>query len=73
MSFDVVSFFTSVPTDQALDCVLQLLLNDDTLQERTALSISDIKAGLKICFKATIFTYNNTNYRQIFGLVFLQC
>ena len=73
VSFDVVSLFTSVPTDQALDCVLQLLLNDDTLQERTALSISDIKAGLEICFKATIFTYNNTNYRQIFGLPMGSC
>ena len=68
MSFDDVSLFTSVPTDQAFDCVLQLLALDYTLQERTALNISDTKAGFEICFKATIFTYNNTNYRQIFGL-----
>ena len=78
VSFDVVSLFTSVPTDQALDCVLQLLLNDDTLQERTALSISDIKAGLEICFKATIFTYNITQITDKFLVflwahVFLQC
>ena len=68
VSFDVVSLFTSVPTDQALDLVLQLLANDNTLHDRTSLNISDIKVGLEICFNAAIFTYDRANYRQIFGL-----
>ena len=66
VSFDVVSLFTSVPTDQPLDLVLQLLANDNTLHDRTSLDISDIKIGLEICFNAAIFTYGHTNYHQIF-------
>ena len=68
MSFDVVSLFTFVSPDQALDLVLQLLANDNTLHDRTSLDISDIKVGLDICFNAAIFTCDHTNYRQIFGL-----
>ena len=73
VSFDVVSLFTSVPTDHALDLVLQLLANDNTLHDRTSLDISDIKVGLEICLNAAIFTYDHTNYRQIFGLPMGSC
>ena len=70
VSFDVVSLFTSVPTDQALDLVLQLLANDSTLHDRTSLDISDIKIGLEICINAAILLMITliSNYRQIFGL-----
>ena len=76
MSFDVVSLFTFVPTldlDFALDLVLQLLANDNTLHDRTSFDISDIKVGLEICLNAAIFTYDHTNYRQIFGLPMRSC
>ena len=73
MSFDVVGLFTSVPTDQALDLVLQLLAYDNILHDRTSLDISDIKVGLEICFSAAIFTYDHTNYRQILGLPIGSC
>ena len=73
VSFDVVSLITSIPTDQTLDCVMQLLADDDTLQERTALHIADTKTGLKICFKAAIFAYDSRNYGQIFGLPMSSC
>ena len=68
-----MSLFTSVPTNQALDLVLQLLANDNTLLDRTSLDISDIKVGLEICFNAAIFTYDHTNHRQIFGLPMGSC
>jgi len=68
VSFDVVSLFTSVPTDQALDLVMQLLTNNDTLHKRTTLSMAVIKTGLEVCLNVAIFTYDHTNYRQIFGL-----
>ena len=55
VSFDVVGFFTSVPTYQALDLVLQLLAYVNTLHDRTSLYISDIKVGLEICFNAANF------------------
>ena len=73
VSFDVMGLFTSVPTDQALDLVLQLLDYDNTLHDRTSLDISDIKVGLEICFSAAIFTYDHTNYRQTFGLPIGSC
>ena len=68
-----MSLFTSAPTDPALDLVLQLLANDNTLHDCTTLDISDIKVGLEICFNATIFTFDHTNYRQMFGFLIGSC
>ena len=73
VSFDVVGLFTSVPTDQALDLVLQLLAYDNTLHDRTSLDISDIKVGSEICFSAAIFAYDHTNYRQNFVFFIGSC
>ena len=43
VSFDVVSLFTSVPVDHAIDIVVNLLDCDDSLSSRTQLSSQDIK------------------------------
>ena len=50
VSFDVVSLFTSVPTDQALDLILQLLANDNALHNHTSLDIADVKSWLRDLF-----------------------
>ena len=73
VSFEVVSLFTSVPTDQALDLILQLLANDNTLHDRTFINISDIKVGLDVCFNAAVFTCDHANYNQMFGLPMGSC
>ena len=57
LSFDVVSLFTSVPTDQVVSLIVDMLSSDNTLLTQTLLSIADIKTGLEICFNSTIFLY----------------
>ena len=42
MSFDVVSLFTKVPTDDALRVIKDLPTEDDTLRDRMTLLPTDI-------------------------------
>ena len=49
MSFDVISLFTKVPTALALEVVQQRLTSDETLQERTSLTVDDIIGLLSLC------------------------
>ena len=73
VSFDVVSLFTSVPVDHAIDIVVNLLDCDDSLSSRTQLSSQDIKTGLEICSKSTLFSFRNVLYRQTFGTPMGSC
>ena len=41
-SYDVSALFTSVPVDPALNIIKDLLENDHTLKERTAMAVGDI-------------------------------
>ena len=67
VAFDVVSLFTSVPINKALDLVLELLTSDESLSLRTSLAISEITIDLQHCFLSTIFSYKNSLFKQIFG------
>jgi len=62
VSFDVISLFTSVLVDKALDLILELLSSDDSLPSRTSLDISDLKHGLE-----------NSLYKQTFGTSIGSC
>ena len=73
VSFDVLSLFTSVPMDKALNLVLELLTSDESLSLRTSLAISDITIGLKHCFSFTVFSYKNSLFKQIFGTPMGSC
>ena len=55
VSFDVVSLYTRVPIDEALEVVAQRLQEDDNLIERTPIPAEDIQALVEICQKATYF------------------
>ena len=67
LSFDVVSLFTSIPVDLACSIALEKLTHDDTLADRTKLTLADIGEGLTICLNASFFSYKSIIYKQIFG------
>ena len=67
ISFDVVSLFTNVPVEVATEVAKNLLCGDQTLKERTKLSVSDIAALLEFCLSTTEFTFRERFFRQKFG------
>ncbi|XP_045477895.1 uncharacterized protein LOC123683043 [Harmonia axyridis] len=64
----VSSLFTNVPTDQTLEIVRKKLEEDQTLAERTTLSINAIMDMLSVCIKTTYFQVDNIFYQQEFGM-----
>ena len=73
VSFDVVSLFTFIPTSDVLNLIFRLLNQDNTLCDRTNLSVNDIIEALSICLKSTVFSFKNVLYRQIFGVPMESC
>ena len=71
-SFDVISLFTSIPTNDVLNLFFRLLNQDNTLCDRTNLSVNDIVEALSICLKSNVF-FLNVLYRQIFGVPMGSC
>ena len=67
VSFDVVSLFTKIPVQLAIDTARSNLENDPTLKERTVWSVDDICERLHICLSATCLTFRGEYYQQIFG------
>ena len=55
VSFDVVCFFTFIPTSDVLKLIFQLLNQDNSLCNCTNLSVNDIIVALSICLKSTLF------------------
>ena len=68
VSFDVVSLFTKVPIELAIHVAKEQLQENNTLKDRTALSINDIIQLLEFCLKATYFSFRGKYYQQIFGM-----
>ena len=67
ISFDVVSLFTCVPTDLAVQVARRRLENDASLPERTSLSVDDIINLLTLCLDATFLTFRGKVYKQVHG------
>ena len=67
VSFDVVSLFRSIPVDVAVDVAHNYLINNENLQERTALPVSGIIDLLDFCLSTTNFQYDHKHYKQIHG------
>ena len=65
-SFDVTALFTSVPADQALGTIQDLLEKDSTLKERTVLLFKDIILLLEFCLKTLTF-FQGQYYEQVEG------
>jgi retron-type reverse transcriptase len=67
ISFDVVSLFTAIPIDRACEHIRNKLSKDDTLGQRSNLSIDDIIKLLRFTLSNSYFNYNNETYKQIHG------
>ena len=67
ISFDVVSLFTKVPVDDALQAIYTLLTQDDILEERTTIPVPDICALTELCLRSTYFVFGDTFFDQVEG------
>ncbi len=67
VSFDVTALFPSVPVDRSLEVVQDLLEKDNTLTDRTNISISHIIELLESCLRLTYFIYDRQIYSQVEG------
>ena len=67
VSFDVVSLFTNVPTDLAIKVARKYLEEDETLEERTLLTVDNIILLLDMCLSATYLQFQQECYQQTQG------
>ena len=67
VSFDVVSFFTNMPVDDALRSISTLLSNNDTMEERTTFTAGDICYLTELCLRATYFQFGDQFFEQVDG------
>ena len=67
VSFDVVSLFTRVPVNKAIDMISHRLLEDETLEERTVLPPGEIRSLTNACLKYIYFKFGECFYDQLEG------
>lgn len=67
VSFDVRSFFTSVPVDVAVETCKLRLDDDNSWQDRTHLNAVQLCRLLRFCLANTYFTDHGNFYEQMFG------
>ena len=66
-SFDVKALFTSVPVQPAIQIVKQRLQQDNTLPQRTNMSIQQIISLLEFCLSHTYFLFQGKYYELVQG------
>ena len=67
VSFDVVSLFTCISTHLAIEVVKERLDFDQSLPERTNLSIQNIVALLQFVLDNNFFVFQGGHFKQTFG------
>ena len=67
VSFDVISLFTKVPIELALDDANRRLSSDDTLPSRSSLSVQELLSLLEFCVKATYLCFRGRLFKQTYG------
>ena len=59
-SFDVVNLYPSVPIDEAVAVIIEILNNDiDDLRKRTKLTLTDIQKLIELCLSSNYFIFDN--------------
>ena len=66
-SFDVKALFTSVTVQPAIQIVKHRLQQDNTLPQRTSMSINQITSLLEFCLTQTYFLFQGKYYQQTQG------
>jgi hypothetical protein len=64
VSFDVVSLFTNVPVEEALQVISSKLQKDETLASRSSLQVDALMELLEVCLKTTYFQVDNRFFQQ---------
>ena len=64
MSFDIKALFTNVPIEEALTVIHHRLQEDESLEDRTALSADQVSHLLELCLKNNYFVYDGQYYKQ---------
>ena len=64
VSFDVVSLFTKVPVNEAIDAISEMLKKDETIDERTTMSPSEVCRLTALCLRSTYFRFKDSFYEQ---------
>jgi len=64
LSLDVVSLFTNIPLDLAIDSVSKRL---DNILDNCKIPNNEFILSLKMILKSTYFSFNNVIYKQNFG------
>ena len=67
VSFDVVSLFTKIPIDLAIEVAKKRLRKDVSLEKRTSLLVDFLIDLLSFCLNKTYFVYDGTSDQHIFG------
>ena len=67
VSFDVVSLFTNVPISLAVSVARQRLEADETLDDRTSLSVENIVSLLELCLNATFLAFRAVSIDRLLG------
>jgi len=64
VSLDVISLFTNIPTDLALNSIEKRW---NLISRHTLIPLQEFKDAVKFVLSSTFFTFNSIIYRQIFG------
>nr|CAH8823000.1 unnamed protein product [Trichobilharzia regenti] len=67
VSFDIVSLYTPIPINMAMQAVRNELISDQELELRTKVPIEDIMLGLQLCLTSTVFKFQGKIYKQTKG------
>ena len=67
ISYDVKALFTSVPIQPVLNIIKNKLENDQQLQQRTSMSVSQVTSLLEYCLRSTYFVFQGEYYEQLEG------
>ena len=68
VSYDVTALYPSVPQDEAIEIVFQLMKDDPNLSEKTTMTAENLIELFKICVQTTYFVFNRKLYKQVDGL-----